>query len=125
MKLWSIIALSVLLLSASVVNAQTIRLRGTVLDPSGAVIPGADLKVSQGNRVVGEGKSDATGNFAFDVPAGDYKVDISAEDFKPRSQNVRVAANMRPLQIALTVATLNAAIDVAPTDDKVSLEEDN
>src|SRR5438034_960851 len=124
MKLWGVIALAILLLSVSVVNAQTIRLRGTVLDPSGAVIPGADVKVSQGNRVVGEGKSDATGNFSFDVPAGEYKVEISAAEFKPHTQNVRVAANMRPVQVSLAVATLNAAVDVAPTDDKVSMEKD-
>jgi len=124
MKFWGILALAFLLLSASVVNAQTVRLRGTVLDPSGAVIPGADLKVSQGNQVTGEGKSDATGNFSFDVPAGDYKLDISAAAFKPHSQNVRAAANMRPLQISLAVATLNAAVDVTTRDDRVSLEQD-
>src|SRR5437763_12929547 len=109
MKPWGVIALAILLLSVSVVDAQTIRLRGTVLDPSGAVIPGADFKVSQGNKIVGEGKSDATGNFSLDVPAGEYRVEISAEEFKPHSQNVRVAANMRPLQISLTVATQNTA----------------
>src|SRR2546427_1323451 len=124
MKPWGVIALAILLLSVSVVNAQTIRLRGTILDPSGAVIPGADVKVSQGNKVIGEGKSDATGNFSFDVPAGEYKVEISAAEFKPHTQNVRVAANMRSVQVSLAVATLNAAVDVAPTDDKVSVEQD-
>src|SRR5438477_7623283 len=31
---------------------------------------------------------------------------------------------MRPLSIPLAVATVNAAVDVAPTEDKVSLEQD-
>ena len=73
-----IIALAVLLLSASVVNAQTVRLRGTVLDPSGAVIPGAAVKVSQGNRVIMEGQSDSTGNFSFDLAVGDEAAPFAA-----------------------------------------------
>src|SRR3954464_14832107 len=81
MRLRSIIALVILLSSASIVSAQTVRLRGTVLDPSGAVLPGAHLKAAHGARVVGEGKSDATGNFSFDIPVGDYKLDISAAEF--------------------------------------------
>lgn len=123
MKVCVVVAL-ILLLSASVVHAQTVRLRGTVLDPSGAVIPGADVRVSQGNRVIGEGKSDATGNFSFDVHAGEYRVEVSAPEFKTHVQNVRVAANMRPFSIALAVAAVNAAVDVAPTDDKVALDAD-
>jgi hypothetical protein len=55
-----LILVFVLLLSTSVASAQTVLLRGTVLDPSGAVIPEADLRLSQGGRVVGERKSDAT-----------------------------------------------------------------
>src|SRR2546428_12177729 len=105
MKLWKVIALALLLLSASVVNAQTARLRGTVLDPSGAVIPGADLKVSQGSRLIAEGKTDATGNFGIDVAAGEYRVEISAPEFRPYQQNVRIGVNMRPLSITLAVAT--------------------
>jgi hypothetical protein len=100
------------------------RLRGTVLDPSGAVMPGVDVKVSQSNRAVAEGKSDSTGNFSFDLPAGEYRVEVSAPEFKPHQQNVRVAANMRPLSITLAVATVNAVIDVGQPDDKVSLEDD-
>src|SRR5215510_2466272 len=124
MRLWNFLALTILLLSASVVNAQAIRLRGTVLDPSGAVIPEADVKISQGNRVVTEGKSDNAGNFSFDLPPGEYRVETSAPAFRSHQQNVRVAANMRPLSIALALATVNAVVDVGQPDDKVSVEDD-
>src|SRR5215470_2417649 len=124
MKLWNVLALTIFLLNASVVNAQAVRLRGTVLDPSGAVIPEADLKISQGNRVVTEGKSDNTGNFSFALPPGEYRVETSAPAFRSHQQNVRVAANMRPLSITLAVATVNAVVDVGQPDDKVSLEDD-
>jgi len=124
MKQCAVIALAIILLSASIATAQTIRLRGTVLDPSGAVIPEADIKLTQGNRDVAEKKSDATGNFSFDVPAGEYRVEISAPNFKSHQQNVRVNANMRPLSIALAVATVDAVVNVGQADDKVSLEDD-
>ena len=120
----SIILLVIVLLSAPFVQAQTMRLRGTVLDPSGAVIPEADLKITQGSSVVAEGKTDAAGAFSLNVPAGDYRLEVSRDGFRVRQQNVRVTANMRPLAISLTVATLNAVVDVAAQDDKVSIESD-
>ncbi len=124
MRVCGILALFSILFSASVAGAQTVLLRGTVLDPSGAVIPGADLKVSQGDRVIAERKSDATGNFAFELTAGDYKIEASASEFKSHVQNVRVIPNIRPISISLAVATVNAAVDVAANDDTVSLEDD-
>src|SRR4030095_12135195 len=112
MKRWGLVALTIFLISASVAAAQTVWLRGTGLDPSGAVIPQAAIKVSQGNRDVAEAKSDATGNFSFDLPGGEYRLTISATDFRPHQQNVRVSANMRPVSITLAVATINAVVDV-------------
>ena len=124
MKLYRISVLAIMFLSASIATAQTMLLRGTILDPSGAVIPEADLKVSQGGKVLGERKSDTTGNFSFDLPAGDYRLEVSAPDFRTHVQNVRVTPNIRPLSISLSLAVVNAAVDVAPTEDHVSLEED-
>ena len=123
MKL-GISVLALMFLSASIATAQTMLLRGTILDPSGAVIPEADLKVTQGGKVLGERKSDTTGNFSFDLPAGDYRLEVSAPDFRTHVQNVRVTPNIRPLSISLSLAVVNAAVDVAPTEDHVSLEED-
>src|SRR2546427_9175256 len=124
MKLYGISVLAIMFRSASIAPAQTVLLRGTILDPSGAVIPEADLKVSQGGKVLGERKSDTTGNFSFDLPAGDYRLEVSAPDFRTHVQNVRVTPNIRPLSISLSLAVVNAAVDVAPTEDHVSLEED-
>ena len=124
MRLRSIIGLAVYLMGASFIYAQAVRVRGTVLDPSGAVIPGVDLKLTQGSIAIAQTKTDATGNFSFEVPAGDYRLEASADGFKTRQQNIRAAANMRPVSIPLTVATVDAVVDVAAGDDKVSLEED-
>ena len=106
-------------------NAQTVLLRGTILDPSGAVIPGADIKVSQTDRVVSQRKSDGTGNFSFDLTAGDYRLEVSVEGFRPYTQNVRVIPNIRPVSISLSIAATDAAVNVAAGDDTVSLDEDS
>ncbi len=119
-----VVILAVLVFSESVAAAQTVLLRGTILDPSGAVIPAANVKVTQGGRVAGERKSDATGNFSFDLPAGDYRLQVSAADFRTYVQNVRVTPNMRPLSVSLVLAGVNAAVDVAPIEDQVTLDED-
>src|SRR6266403_653579 len=111
MKLCVASALVVLFLSVSIVNAQTVLLRGTVLDPLGAVIPEAGVKVSQGGKVGAERKSDAIGSFAFDLPAGEYRLEVSAPDFRTCVQNVRVTPNMRPLSISLALAAVNATVD--------------
>ncbi|MBI2149635.1 MAG: carboxypeptidase regulatory-like domain-containing protein [Acidobacteria bacterium] len=117
-------AIALTLLSVSVLSAQTPRLTGTVLDPSGAVIPDVDVRVLQGTAVVREGKTNDTGNFTFDLPAGEYRLEVTADAFRPHQQNVRVTANMRPLRIPLAVAGVNAVVDVGQRDDRVGLEED-
>lgn len=71
-----------------------------------------------------EGKSDATGNFSFDLPAGEYRLEVTATAFRPHHQNVRITPNMRPLSIALAVASVNAVVDVGQPDDKVNLDDD-
>src|SRR5262249_22529363 len=119
-----VVLFAVLFFSESVARAQTVLLRGTILDPSGAVIPEADVKVSQGRRVAGQRKSDSTGNFSFDLPAGDYQLQVSAADFRTYVQNVRVTPNMRPLSVSLVLAGVNAAVDVSPAQDKGTLVYD-
>jgi len=59
-------------------------LRGTVLDPSGALVPRAQVTVSNATGYSRTIKSDATGN--FDLPhlaPGNYSVSINAAGFTP------------------------------------------
>jgi Carboxypeptidase regulatory-like domain len=124
MKRSGTLTLILLLLVGSIMNAQTARLRGTVFDPSGAVIPAATITVSRGSKIVVEGNTDATGNFLFELAPGNYRLEVTAPDFMPRQQNVRLTPNTRPLSISLALAAVNEAVDVAATDDRVSLDQD-
>jgi len=64
------------------VNA-TGTLMGTVTDPSGAVVPGADVKaVNQDTGLNRETKTNEAGQYRFDLlPAGTYQVRIVSKGF--------------------------------------------
>src|SRR5687768_17429180 len=92
--------LAVLLLVISTLSAQTARLRGRVIDSSGAVLLAADVKVFQSDKLIKEGKTDGSGNFVLDVAPGEYRLEISATDFNPYRELVRVTPNMGALSIS-------------------------
>src|ERR1700743_453335 len=69
------------LFSGCLLHAQTGSITGTVVDPSGAAIPGAQVQVI--NQATGdltrEATSDASGNFrALNVPPATYKITVAA-----------------------------------------------
>src|SRR5262245_37550256 len=77
----------------------TPRLRGTVADPTGGLMPSVDIAILRGLSLVKAMKTDAVGAFSFDIPAGEYQMAVTAPDFKVYTQTVRVTPNMRPLAI--------------------------
>ncbi|HEU5412704.1 MAG TPA: TonB-dependent receptor, partial [Candidatus Angelobacter sp.] len=88
--------LTVLLL-AGVTFAQVLKgsISGTAADPQGAVLAGAEIKAT--NLATGTtytSKSDSSGLFRFNlIPAGEYKVQVSAQGFNTAVQpNVPVTA---------------------------------
>src|ERR1700745_663699 len=62
---------------------------GTAIDPAGAVIPGANVKVTNtGTNVVRETTTDGEGNFAArSLVPGIYKVEVSAPSFSTQIQD--------------------------------------
>ena len=77
-------------------TAQTFRggIAGTVADSTGAVVPGASVKImNNANGLTREQESTAAGDFSFpDLPPGIYKVTIAKAGFKTAAlDNVEVA----------------------------------
>ena len=107
------------LLFAPAGNAQTFRggINGTVVDPSGAVVPNAEVTVT--NTQTGmERKSLTTtdGLYSFqDLPLGTYKIRVTAAGFPPYiADNVAVSAGrMYTLPVPLSLAKQAASIEVS------------
>src|SRR5262245_11221696 len=130
------VALGVLLLASTTIYAQapnartnqaaaqTSKLAGRVLDPSGAVMLGVDIKLFQGATLVKEGKTDERGTFSLEVPPGQYRVEVSAPDFKTINQELRITPNMPSVSISLSLATVATQIDVGSKKDEVTIDED-
>ena len=78
-------AFALLLSFVASANAQTFRgaINGTVTDPSGAVVPGAQVKAMEKSTGIDHATiSTSDGQFAFqDIPVGTYTVVVTAAGF--------------------------------------------
>ncbi len=96
-------------------SAQNVgSIRGTVTDPSAAVIPGATV-VATGNGVARSAKTDGQGHYTLpNMPPGTYSVSASASGFVAFSKpDVSVpAGTASPLDIALQIATETQQVQV-------------
>ncbi len=80
-----VLAILVVLSLAVTANAQTFRgaINGTVTDPSGAVVPNAQVKATENSTGIDHTTvTTSDGAFAFqDIPLGFYKVTVTASGF--------------------------------------------
>jgi hypothetical protein len=93
---------------------------GTVVDSTGAVIPGATVTIV--NAVTGYTRtttSDPTGQFRFfNVPFNPYKVTVTEKGFQQFNKSVDLASGISlTVPVALALATANSVVTVdAPVD---------
>ena len=93
-------------------------IQGKVVDPLGAVVPGADVVLLQNGKAVSSTKTDQEGNFAFTpVEVGQYLVRVTAPGFATQdSPAVNLGeARMVTLEVALQVGALRQQIVVSET----------
>src|ERR1700739_1887846 len=116
-QLWgSFLAVALL---AATGYAQTFRgaINGNVMDPSGAVVPNAQVKATE--KATGVAHTSVTtseGQFAFqDIPLGMYTVTVSASGFSPYTvDNVEVVAGtIRHVPMKLSVGRQSTAVEVS------------
>ena len=105
--------------------AQTARVNGRVLDPSGAVMQLIDVKLVRGTAVEKQTKTDERGQFTMEVPVGDYRFEVTADAFVPISQNIKVVANMPTITVNMRLAALNTTVDAGVKDAVTINEETN
>ncbi len=107
-------------------------IHGTVTDPSGSAIAGATVNAQPLNAStsIAEVRSASNGEFSLAVPAGTYRVTVSAADFAASERTVSVAAGasevfdtrlqLAPLSshVIVTAAALATSADnaISPVD---------
>ncbi len=106
--------------------AQTGVLRGEVVDPTGAVVPKAQVTVSHGSRVR-ETQTHEDGRFVFyTLTPGSYAVKVTANGFAPlRMQGISVADGMvKELNLPLAIAVLHQEVTVQGRTQNVGISPD-
>ena len=113
--------------STAIAQETTGNIEGTVKDQSGAVVPGATIKVTGVTRGYSRTlTADDEGNFILvQVPQGTYKVTTSNTGFADRTSTVEVALGQTStLNIKLEAGGGTAVVDVT-VDDVVAIDVEN
>src|SRR5579863_10050225 len=106
--------------------ATTGSISGTILDPSGAVVPGVMLTVTnQGTGIQESTMTDGKGFYSFpSLPVGRYDLKIMASGFHPleRKGIVVDATNVLQVDMTMSMAEKQQELTVAESAGEVQLE---
>jgi hypothetical protein len=110
-------AMALLLVCAT--NAQTFRgaINGTVTDPSGGVVPSAQVKATEtATGIDHNGVTTTDGQFSFqDLPLGTYKISVTASGFPPMTvDHIEVTAgSIYTLPVKLSLGQQATTVEVS------------
>ncbi len=95
-------------------------LSGTVLDPTGAAIPGADvILTNNATQVAQTVTTNATGFYSFtELPGGDYSLVVTAAGFKKNNLTSVALAAETPRSVNVTMQTGEAVQTVTVSADQ-------
>jgi hypothetical protein len=99
--------------------------RGTVTDPTGAVIPNASISLVNSSSGLNRATtSDATGQFDFtNVPFNPYRINVSANGFAPLSKSFEIRSVVGSnLKLILQVAGASSTVTVEAAGDLVETD---
>ena len=116
-----------LLISAAAFAQATGSLRGTVVDPNGAVVPNATVVVS-GNGTEKTVVSGNAGEYAVTgLPGGVYAVRVNVTGFAPyENTQVKIQAGRREdLTVTLAIAVEQQVVTVGDNQNKVTNDPEN
>src|SRR5205809_2225855 len=125
MRMRKLLTVLFLLLTVTGIFAQSAKVKGRIMDASGSVMPGVQIKVYQGEKVIKEGTTSGSGDFEIPVDPGEYKLEMTAPDFDTYSEVVRVTPDMGPLTVTMQLAQLAQNIEVTETRNEISIDPDS
>src|SRR5260370_36874028 len=104
----------------------TSRVAGTVLDRSGAPVPGANIKlINEGTQVTFTTVSGDAGTYVFDsVQVGDYTLEVEANGFKKFTSRHNPLTIGQPMTINanLEVGTITESVEVSASAEQVQTD---
>jgi Ca-activated chloride channel homolog len=108
-----LVALLVVLVTISG-RAAGVLLQGTIVDPAGGVIPGANVELLAGSTVIGKTVSAADGTFRFsDVAAGRYEIRVTLSGFRQTLASIAIGASAPPpLRLKLLIGSVSETVTV-------------
>jgi len=101
-------------------GGNTGAVRGTVTDPSGAVLPGASVNLKNATSGLDRTAiSDAQGQFIFaNIPFSNYRITAAAQGFAAHTQTLEVRSSIGvSLSFALKVAAADSTVTVEASGD--------
>ena len=111
-----------LLWATGVGRSQGPRVSGTAVDPSGASVGEAAVQLT-GPGGVFESQTDVRGEFEMELPqGGEYELRVSAPNFLPCVQALRVEGAVEGIVCELKLAAQTASIDVVAATPDVSTD---
>jgi outer membrane receptor protein involved in Fe transport len=119
----SLMVLAVLSAFASTAAAQTSTVSGTVIDPSGAVVPGATVTLA-GQAGTSSTTTGAQGDYVFrDVASGTFRITVTLSGFAPatRTETVVGGTNLPVPAITIDLASLNDTVVVSASKSESAL----
>ncbi len=130
MKTWIRVSGLVVLLTAAMATAfgqtQSATVRGTVMDASGAVIPGASLTLTHidQNRTW-QSESNASGAYIFQqIPPGNYSLEVETQGFKryERPSFVLQVAQVAGIDVPLEIGEITETVEISAEAPLLSTE---
>ncbi len=125
LRILSLAALLIAPIAASAQSGNAGTVRGTVTDPSGAVIPGAAVHLV--NTLSGLDRTvttDGSGQFEVpNVPFNNYQVKVAAPGFGALNQNLTLRSSVGTnLKLVLQIAAADSTVTVEATGDLVETD---
>jgi len=110
-------------------TANQATIRGKIADPTGALIPGAAVTISNGKgQTVATATADASGGYeAHGLPPGTYSVTATFNGFAPFvTQGIVLAAGQaKRIDITMAIEAAEQTVTVSDDTPTVSVEADN
>lgn len=106
-------------------QTETARISGTVLDPAGAVVPNAKIKVlSLSSGTTYDATSTSAGTYLIaNVLPGSYEITVEAQGFSIKKTRLQATVgSVVTLNFALEVGSTTTVVEVAATSEVVNVE---